>query len=53
MTHWFELVTLLLLCLNLWFVTLAVNELRETNRLVAILARLLWDEPHRPNSPTE
>jgi hypothetical protein len=30
--HWFELGTLALLCLNLWFVSTVLNALRETNR---------------------
>jgi len=30
--HWFELGTLVLLCLNLWFVSAVLSALRETNR---------------------
>jgi hypothetical protein len=52
-THWFELLTLLLLCLNLWFVTSVLNELRETNRWLALLTRVHWDETHEPITPSE
>src|ERR1700745_2593400 len=43
--HWFELGTLVLLCLNLWFVSAVLNALRETNRWIAFLSRALWEEP--------
>ena len=36
--HWFELSTLLLLCLNLWFLVSVLNTLNETNRWFSILA---------------
>lgn len=42
--HWFELGTLALLCLNLWFVSSVLGALRETNRWLAFLARIRWDE---------
>ena len=42
--HWFELGTLALLCLNLWFVSSVLNALRETNRWLAFLTRVRWDE---------
>jgi hypothetical protein len=48
--HWFELGSSVLLCLNLWFV---LNALRETNRLLAFLSRVRWDETHEPESPNE
>jgi hypothetical protein len=51
--HWFELGTLGLLCLNLWFVSSVLNALRETNRWLAFLTRVRWDETHGPESPTE
>ena len=38
--HWFELGTLALLCLNLWFVSSVLNVLRETNRWLAFLTRV-------------
>ena len=42
--HWFELGTLALLCLNLWFVSSVLGTLRDTNRWLAFLARIRWDE---------
>lgn len=47
--HWFELGTLVLLCLNLWFVSSVLNALRETNRWLAFLTRIRWDENHEAN----
>ena len=44
--HWFELGTLLLLCLNLWFVFTVLNALKETNRWLVFLSRVRWDEIH-------
>ena len=38
--HWFELGTLFLLCLNLWFVSAVLNALRETNRWIGFLSRI-------------
>ena len=38
--HWFELGTLALICLNLWFVSSVLNALRETNRWLAFLTRV-------------
>lgn len=49
--HWFELGTLVLLCLNLWFVSLVLNALRETNRWLAFLTRVRWDELQGPIPP--
>jgi hypothetical protein len=51
--HWFELGTLALLCLNLWFVSSVLNVLRETNRWLAFLTRVRWDETHGPEGPIE
>jgi hypothetical protein len=42
--HWFELGTLILLCLNLWFVSTVLNALRETNRWIAFLSRVQWEQ---------
>jgi len=42
--HWFELGTLLLLCLNLWFVSAVLNALRETNRWIGFLSRVQWEQ---------
>jgi hypothetical protein len=42
--HWFELGTLVLLCLNLWFVSAVLNALRETNRWIGFLSRVQWEE---------
>jgi hypothetical protein len=42
--HWFELGTLVLLCLNLWFVSAVLNALRETNRWIAFLSRVQWEQ---------
>jgi hypothetical protein len=46
--HWFELGTLVLLCLNLWFVYSVLNALRETNRWIAFLSRVQWEQTHGP-----
>jgi len=51
--HWFELGTLALLCLNLWFVSSVLNVLRETNRWLAFLTRVRWDEIHGREGPIE
>jgi hypothetical protein len=51
--HWFELGTLALLCLNLWFVSSVLNVLKETNRWLAFLTRVRWDEIHGPEGPIE
>jgi len=42
--HWFELGTLVLLCLNLWFVSTVLNALRETNRWIAFLSHVQWEQ---------
>jgi len=44
--HWFELGTLVLLCLNLWFVSSVLNALRETNRWIGLLSRIQWEQTH-------
>jgi hypothetical protein len=49
--HWFELGTLVLLCLNLWFVSSVLHALRETNRWLVFLSRVRWDETHGPGDP--
>jgi len=49
--HWFELGTLALLGLNLWFVSSVLNALRDTNRWLAFLTRLRWDETDAPENP--
>ena len=46
--HWFELGTLVLLCLNLWFVFVVLTALRETNRWIAFLSRVQWEQTHQP-----
>jgi hypothetical protein len=46
MIHWFELGTLILLCLNLWFVSAVLNALRETNRWIGFLSRVQWEQTH-------
>jgi hypothetical protein len=51
--HWFELGTLALLCVNLWFASSVLNALRETNSWLAFLTRVRWDETHGPESPSE
>ena len=48
--HWFELITLALLILNLWFVSSVLNVLRETNRWLTLLSRVEWDRMQRPES---
>jgi hypothetical protein len=42
--HWFELSTLILLCLNLWFVTAVLSTLRETNRWLSFLSNIEWEQ---------
>jgi len=51
--HWFELSTLALLCLNLWFVTSVLNALRETNRWLSFLSSIQWDQTHGINGPNQ
>ncbi len=48
--HWFELATLVLLCLNLWFVASVLNALRETNRWIGFLSRVQWEQTHEPGT---
>ena len=50
--HWFEKGTLVLLCFNLWFVSSVLGTLRETNRGLAFLTRVRWDE-RGPADPTD
>jgi hypothetical protein len=53
--HWFELSTLTLLGLNLWFVSAVLNALRETNRWLSFLSGIQWDQldssPERRERP--
>ena len=51
--HWFEISTLALLCLKLWFVSSVLGNLRETNRWLALLTRVRWDETGEPGTPIE
>jgi hypothetical protein len=51
--HWFEVGTLVLLCLNLWFVSSVLNTLRETNRWLVFLSRIRWNETHGSETPNE
>ena len=51
--HWFELATLIILFLNLWFVSSVLHALKETNRWLAFLTQLPWDEREEPESRTE
>jgi hypothetical protein len=48
--HWFELGTLALLCLNLWFVSSVLQALRDTNRWLTFLTRIQWDETDAPEN---
>ena len=48
--HWFELSTLVLLSLNLWFVTTVLGVLRETSRWLDFLSTR-WDRLAVLNSP--
>jgi hypothetical protein len=41
--HWFELSTLILLSLNLWFVASVLGVLRETSHWLEFLA-MRWDQ---------
>jgi len=51
--HWFELSTILLLCLNLWFVTAVLNALRDTNRWLSFLSGIQWDQRNAPDLSKE
>lgn len=42
--HWFELSTLMLLCLNLWFISAVLSTLRETNRWLSFLSTYQWEQ---------
>ena len=46
--HWFELSTLSLLCLNLWFVSRVSKVLREVNHRIAFLSSIQGDQTHKP-----
>jgi hypothetical protein len=48
--HWFELISLALLTLNLWFVSSVLGVLRETNRWLILLSRIEWDRMQGPES---
>ena len=48
--HWFELGTLVLLCLNLWFVFVVLNALRETNRWIAFFPRIQLEQTREPEA---
>jgi hypothetical protein len=48
--HWFELSTLMLLCLNLWFVSAVLSTLRATNRWLSFLSTYQWDHTENPAS---
>jgi hypothetical protein len=50
--HWFELGTLVLLCLNLWFVSAVLNALRETNRWIAFLSSVQWEQAQGSSPPS-
>jgi hypothetical protein len=51
--HWFEVSTLVLLCFNLWFVSTVLNALRETNRWLAFLSGIQWDEMTTSHTPQD
>jgi hypothetical protein len=51
--HWFELSTLILLCLNLWFLFKVLTVLKETNHWLAFLSRVRWDHARAPDSSNE
>src|SRR5438309_2235202 len=50
--HWFELGTLALLCLNLWFVSSVLNALRETNRWLAFLSSVQSEQAQGSSPPS-
>jgi hypothetical protein len=49
--HWFELSTLALLCLNLWFVSAVLSTLRETNRWLSFLSTYQWEQAQNSAPP--
>ena len=51
--HWFELTTLALLCLNLWFVSAVLNALRETNRWLSFLSGIQSESTRTPELPRD
>ncbi len=51
--HWFELSTLVLLCLNLWFVSSVLNALKETNRWLSFLSSIPWGQAPGAKGPDE
>jgi hypothetical protein len=48
--HWFELATLALLCLNLWFVSATLSVLRSVNNWLVFFARWV-EETKRETTP--
>ena len=51
--HWFELSTLVILCLNLWFVSSVLSVLKETNHWLALLSRVQWDQARGPDGTNQ
>jgi hypothetical protein len=51
--HWFELSTLVLLLLNLWFVSSVLGTIRETNRWLSMLSSIQWDQTTRSGAPND
>jgi len=49
--HWFELATLALLCLNLWFVSATLSVLRSVNHWLVFFAR--WVEETKRETATQ
>jgi len=49
--HWFELATLALLCLNLWFVSAVLAVLRTVNNWLIFFAR--WVETSQRETTTK
>ena len=51
--HWFELSTLVLLFLNLWFVSSVLGTIRETNRWLSILSTMQWEQSAKPGESND
>jgi hypothetical protein len=51
--HWFELSTLILLFLNLWFISAVLSTLRETNRWLSFLSNIEWEQTRNPRAPDD
>jgi hypothetical protein len=49
--HWFELGTLALLCLNLWFIAAVLSVLRTVNNWLVFFAR--WVEETQRDTTTQ